>query len=161
MTLLCLRFFALLSSGLLAGAVALVWLGDRPFAMSPSLYVEFQQARIAALTLPMSALGGATIILALCLAFAVKGRPPSLRLTVFAIILLIGAMAITVGFNMPINNQVVTWSPEAPPANWSELRDRWWAWHQARTLFSVAAFASLLLSVLSPAASGPGTAPSC
>jgi len=46
---------------------------------------------------------------------------------------------------------VRTWSPEAPPEGWEELRDRWEAVHNVRTAISVAGLASLLLAALSDA----------
>ena len=148
-----LKLVTLLLSGLLAGAVVLVWVGDRPFDMSPRFYVEFQQARISALTLPMPLLGASTTIFAILLTFSLRGQQSAFYLTLAATLCFVAGMAVTVGFNMPINNQVVAWSAGAPPADWWQLRDRWWSWHIVRTLLSIAAFISLLLSILLPAGS--------
>jgi len=50
--------------------------------------------------------------------------------------------------NQPINAVVMTWSPEAPAANWMELRDTWWHWHILRTVAGVAALALALLAAI-------------
>ncbi len=153
MPMMLLKLVTLLLSGLLAGAVVLVWVGDRPFDMSPRLYVEFQQARISALTLPMPLLGASTTIFAILLTLSLRGQQSAFYLTLAATLCFVAGMAVTVAFNMPINNQVVVWSAGAPPADWWQLRDRWWSWHIVRTLLSIAAFISLLLSILLPAGS--------
>jgi hypothetical protein len=64
-------------------------------------------------------------------------------------------MLITVKGNFPINDLVMTWSPHAPPADWASLRDRWWAWHCARTVVTVACFGLLLAAALTANALPP------
>jgi len=32
-----------------------------------------------------------------------------------------------------INASVMTWQANAPPANWTRLRDEWWRWHHDET----------------------------
>ena len=65
-----------------------------------------------------------------------------------AAVLLIAAGAITRFANQPINAVVMTWTPQAPAANWTELRDTWWRWHIARTVAAIAALALALLAAL-------------
>lgn len=48
--------------------------------------------------------------------------------------------------NQPINAVVMTWNPQAPAANWTELRDTWWRWHILRTVAGVAALSLALLA---------------
>ena len=50
--------------------------------------------------------------------------------------------------NQPINAQVITWTAQAPPANWMELRDWWWQWHTVRTVAMVAALSLLILATI-------------
>ena len=42
--------------------------------------------------------------------------------------------------NVPINNEVRTWSDKKPPADWAEKRDKWQSLHALRTAANVAAF---------------------
>ena len=50
--------------------------------------------------------------------------------------------------NVPINQEVLSWSPSALPADWMELRDRWWLWHNVRTILSALGFGCQILGAL-------------
>ncbi len=50
--------------------------------------------------------------------------------------------------NVPINQEVLKWSPAALPADWMQLRDRWWLWHNVRTILSTLGFGSQILAAL-------------
>lgn len=61
-----------------------------------------------------------------------------------------GVFGITIGINAPINNQIVKWSPEAPPANWMALRDQWNNINWVRTPASGLAFVLFMLTLALP-----------
>ncbi|MGE5669570.1 MAG: anthrone oxygenase family protein [Betaproteobacteria bacterium] len=61
---------------------------------------------------------------------------------------MVAAGVVTRFGNQPINAQVMTWAPNAPPANWTDFRDWWWRWHTVRTVAMVAALAMLILATL-------------
>ena len=68
------------------------------------------------------------------------------RLTLIAwIIFVAGVLIVTVGFNAPINEIIVKWSSQSPPADWMQIRDRWNALNIIRTPASVLSF--LLFSI--------------
>ena len=46
----------------------------------------------------------------------------------------IACILITRFGNKPIDDLVMTWTPESLPANWTELRDQWWSFHIMRTI---------------------------
>lgn len=46
-------------------------------------------------------------------------------------------VALTVTRNVPLNEQVQSWSAEAPPADWAAVRDRWMVGHRLRTGLSL------------------------
>jgi uncharacterized membrane protein len=50
--------------------------------------------------------------------------------------------------NVPINQEVLAWSPAALPDDWMQLRDRWWLWHNVRTILSTLGFGSQILAAL-------------
>lgn len=54
--------------------------------------------------------------------------------------LTLAVLVITVGFEVPINKQIHSWTPGAAPVDWSSLRDRWLSNHLIRTIVSVLAF---------------------
>ncbi|MGW0433364.1 anthrone oxygenase family protein [Micromonospora sp. NPDC003197] len=65
-------------------------------------------------------------------------------LTGGAALLVAATVVLTVAVLEPINHVVDTWSPDAPPADWAELRDRWWRLHTVRTALVLVAFAGML-----------------
>ncbi|GAB2947699.1 hypothetical protein GCM10027280_40540 [Micromonospora polyrhachis] len=59
--------------------------------------------------------------------------------------LLVAATVVLIVAQMePINHVVNTWSPDAPPLDWTELWDRWWRLHYVRTVLVLVAFAAML-----------------
>jgi uncharacterized membrane protein len=65
-----------------------------------------------------------------------------------ALVLLLGALLISVTISVPINAAQQHWSVLAPPADWAGVRDRWQLAHAARTTTTVLAF--LLLIAATP-----------
>jgi uncharacterized membrane protein len=57
-------------------------------------------------------------------------------------------MAIGLPTCVRINKLVEDWSVQAPPDNWTAVRARWVKFHILRTLFSVPALASYIVSIL-------------
>jgi len=52
---------------------------------------------------------------------------------------LIACILITRFGNKPIDDQIMTWSVEALPSDWLELRDQWRSFHIMRSLAELAA----------------------
>lgn len=151
MSALVIRFASLFLTALLVGTMFGIWLGFNPAALSASAYVEMQQNTIRALNVPLPALGLTCILLTAALAVLTRNNKPARSLLLTAVVLLIAAGLITRFANQPINAVVMAWSPNAPAANWTELRDSWWHWHSIRTAAAMLALAlALLASVISP-----------
>ena len=142
------RFVLLMLVSLLVGTMVGIWAGFDPASLSSSAYVEQQQIAIRAFNVLLPAVGAGCILLALLLAYMSTGDPRSRYLLVSAAALLVVAGLVTRFGNQPINAVVATWSAQAPPANWAQLRDDWWQWHVVRSLAGVCALALLVLAVL-------------
>jgi uncharacterized membrane protein len=93
-------------------------------------------------------MGAACILLTVVLAFLSKGDSRSQYLLIAAAILMVVAALVTRFANQPINAVVMTWSAQAPVANWAKLRDEWWLWHIVRSLAGIAALALTVVAVL-------------
>lgn len=143
------RFVTLLLTSLLVGSMFGVWLGFNPAALSPSAFVEMQQNAIRALNVSLPALGFVCIALTAVLAWLTKNDSIGRYLLVAAAVCLAAAGFITRFGNQPINAVVMTWTPQSPAANWTELRDTWWQFHIFRTLAGITALGLALAASLS------------
>jgi len=66
---------------------------------------------------------------------------PQFWLVAVALGAMIMGAALTLRVNIPINNQLMTWSVEAPPENMREIWSRWESVHTIRTILWSGAFA--------------------
>ncbi len=148
MTALTIRFLSLLLTSLLVGTMFGIWLGFNPAGLTAAIYVEMQQNAIRALNTSLPALGVVCILLTVVLAVLTKNDKRGSYLLIAAALCLIAAGLITRLANQPINAQVMTWAAQAPPTNWTEMRDTWWHWHILRTIAGIVALALALLAAL-------------
>jgi uncharacterized membrane protein len=142
------RFLVLLLTSLLVGTMFGIWLGFNPSGLSAPTYIELQQHTIGALNTVLPALGAVCILLIAALAVLTKNDTGSRYLLIAAAVCLVAAGVVTRLANQPINSQVMTWSPQVPPANWMELRDTWWQWHVVRSVAGISALCFTLVAVL-------------
>lgn len=87
--------------------------------------------------------------LALIVSAVLTRGTPRVLFTVAAVLMLL-ALAVTVRIEVPMNRAIALWNSASPPADWSEVRDRWLLFHLFRTCFGTVAFlcaqAGLVLS---------------
>lgn len=137
---------AIISSGVLAGAILATWLNEASLDRSAELWIEYHQAITSAYTRALPPLGGLALLAALA-TLAMMWRIARTRWFVLAVVgcLVVGFLA-TVVVHFPINAEILTWQPAAPPADWQGLRDRWLTAHLARSVAAFAGFALLVLA---------------
>jgi hypothetical protein len=70
------------------------------------------------------------------------------RLDVAALTGSILSAIVAVAFEIPIVNEIVTWTPSAIPANWENRRDRWIALHTIRNAAGLVSLLSLVLAAI-------------
>jgi uncharacterized membrane protein len=58
-----------------------------------------------------------------------------------SMLLIIGSLIITTAIEVPINNQVVTWTDDSKPADWEQLRSSWQYYNVIRTILALLSFA--------------------
>jgi hypothetical protein len=146
---LTLRVVTLLLVGLLTGAVCIDWLLNVVIADS-ALYTGFKQREIPVLTATLVPLGVLTTGLGLLQAYLDRRRRPGLWLTLAGVAGLLSMGLVTRLMLFPLNDQILSWSAQAPPADWSNVREQWNRAHGLRTVVGVASFALLLLGALVP-----------
>ena len=84
------------------------------------------------------------------LVFFLRFSGPRFIAVVLALILWAGVIIATLVYNAPVNALAVEWNPEAPPANWEELRDQWHRGQTIRTPLAIAAFAAIAFAAVWP-----------
>jgi uncharacterized membrane protein len=60
--------------------------------------------------------------------------------------LMVAALVITLAVEVPIDNQIETWTAATLPSDWRSIQSRWELWHTIRTFASIAAVAAATIS---------------
>jgi uncharacterized membrane protein len=141
-------FANLLLAALVVGTMFGIWLGYNPMDLGAAVYVPQQQHAIRALNVTMPVLGGATVLLTIVAAVLARNDRTRLILLVVTAVCFVAAGLITRFLNQPINAIVMTWPADAPPANWTQLRDDWWRWHVLRTVVGIGGLCLLIAGAL-------------
>jgi uncharacterized membrane protein len=114
----------------------------------PDNFIRIGKTIIANVAWPMRILMPATLIILLWLCFATSRIRPSFYFFLVTLILMVITLIITVGVEVPIDNQIKVWTPDTLPPNWTDLRATWDQFHALRTLTSVVSFISLSIGVV-------------
>lgn len=134
MALRVVRFVGLFLSGIMAGIyVHGLFSAASIKRMSGPVFAEMTQEVNTDFARIMPVVGMSYLITdMLALLFDRKIRSRPFLFTVAALALNIGATVTTVRFNVPVNQEVMTWKRDALPTNWSQIRDRWLVASKAR-----------------------------
>jgi uncharacterized membrane protein len=117
---------------------------------SAAEFIHIGQTIIANVAWPMRILMPACILFMILSIWLVPEKKSlGFYFGVTACLFIIIALLITLLVEVPIDNQIRTWTTETVPADWTALRARWQVFHTARTFVSLASLASLILAVLS------------
>ena len=60
----------------------------------------------------------------------------------------LAVIIVTAGWEVPLNKEIVKWTPGSAPADWTTTRDKWLHNHWVRTWIGVLAFGCTLVSTL-------------
>jgi hypothetical protein len=97
-------------------------------------------------------MGGVAEVLGLIstgvLLYLLRKQRTAFALTLVAAISFAGMLALFAFGNNPLNQQIMTWTPETLPANWQQTRDAWDGFHAASSAFATLAFIALLIGTL-------------
>ncbi len=128
-----LRFFHIMLAALLAGTSFGIWMGFDPVDYSVATYIEQQQQMVQSLNALMVSMVIIVTVLSFISAYLHRQNTPD-----FILLLVAGAAFMVCIFttrfgNLPIQEAMLQWTPEAHPENWKTLRDDWWYYHIRRT----------------------------
>lgn len=65
-----------------------------------------------------------------------------------ALILFVIALIITLAVEVPIDNQISTWTAATIPADWQHIRDRWEKYHTLRTFLTLGSVVLFITAIL-------------
>ena len=77
-----------------------------------------------------------------------RTQPATFYLNLAGLICFIAALLVTVLVEVPIVEQIVTWTIPTLPANWQQLRDRWRAFHVLRVVAGLTGLVCLLIGAI-------------
>ncbi|WP_327110278.1 DUF1772 domain-containing protein [Nocardia sp. NBC_01730] len=145
------RAFALLFSGLLAGAFGYGAVNVLyAFRRVPlDVRFTFHTTLMSVNGFVMQSLMGLTILSTLVL--AVRSTARHRWFAGGAAVLAVASFVITRLGNVPINQQIKVWAVSGPPADYATILARWEAFHFARTACAVVAFLLVVMLTLLPA----------
>ncbi len=118
---------------------------------SAAEFIHIGKTIIANVAWPMRILMPSCILLMILSAwFHPEKRSPGFYFSLAACVLIIIALLITLLVEVPIDNQIKTWTASTVPSDWEAIRERWQLFHTARTFISLASFGSLALAIVLP-----------
>ena len=82
--------------------------------------------------------------------FGAGRRGQALGWLAIAAVYFLAVFWVTRSVNVPINNELATWSAAAPPANWEQARDSWNQSNLIRTLAAMLCFVGSVVLVMTP-----------
>jgi uncharacterized membrane protein len=145
------EFFALLLSSLVMGVFWGTWftLTRSLEDFSPAEFIHIGKTIIANVAIPMRILMPLSLLLLLVAAIMCrKINSFSFYLYSAAFVLMVVSLIITVAVEVPIDNQIKTWTANDIPADWQTLRQKWNLFHTTRTFTSMASVAFFILGIL-------------
>jgi uncharacterized membrane protein len=153
------EFVAIFLQVLVVGAFWGSWIGlSRSIdTLTPGTFVEVGHVMMADYGPIMSVLMPAAVVATLLAAVLVQKRHATagyLLLAGFACVM--GATAITLLVNVPIDAMMAGWTLATLPADWTQIRDRWETFHTIRTFISLGGVAATLAGSLLPARRAEG-----
>jgi hypothetical protein len=148
------QFAAVLLQVLVVGAFWGSWIGLSRFmdSLTPATFVEVGHVMMDGYGPIMSVLMPATILATLVAGVLTYRRNPLAGLLILVGFMCVAvATAITLIVNVPIDEVMAGWTATTLPAGWTQIRDRWAAYHTARTFITLGGLAATLAGSLLPA----------
>src|ERR1041384_120252 len=138
-------FGALFFSGLVAGAAFVIWIEYNPSDLAASGYTESMHHAIQVFTVPLPTIVMLSVLFTGASSVLAWRERPIFYLLAAGCFCAVVVAVVTVFGNVPINNQIKTWTVASPPSNWSDFANAWWRFQSVRT---IAALAGLMLVIL-------------
>jgi hypothetical protein len=140
------HFLAICAAGLITGGQYVVSFDYRTEGATASFYTEKMQYAIHHIGTPLFSMLIVTTILTFLAAILYRTDRRMCLLLVVAGALFLSGGLITAFGNIPLLNMIDTWNVSAPPADWSDVAERWYVFHTIRIVIDLAGFALVVLT---------------
>jgi len=140
MKLKALEFTGLMLAALVTGVFWGTWftLTRSLENFSPAEFIHIGKTIISNVALPMRIMMPATLLVMLFVVWQTfRTCKLSFYLYCLSFFLMLVTLVITVGVEVPIDNQIKTWTAQSIPSNWQSLRHTWNLFHTVRTFTSI------------------------
>ena len=92
------------------------------------------QHAIRVFTVPLPTVVILAVFFTIVSTFLARRDRPDFYFLIAASICVTAVALITAFGNVPIKNQIMTWSINSPPSNWLDLGEKWWRFQTVRTI---------------------------
>jgi len=151
MKLKALEFTGLMLAALVTGVFWGTWftLTRSLENFSPAEFIHIGKTIIANVAVPMRILMPATLLVMLFIVWQTfRTTKLSFYLYCLSFLLMLVTLIITVGVEVPIDNQIKTWTGQSIPSSWQSLRHTWNLFHTLRTFTSIASLSAFALGMI-------------
>jgi uncharacterized membrane protein len=150
-----LKIFAAIGCGLISGvffafsAFVMNALSRRPSAQGISAMQSINIAVVNPLFMTAFLGTGVACLILLVVAIGNWQQPDSVYLLTGSLLYLLGAVGVTIAFNVPLNDELATVQPNSSDAKnaWVKYLSSWTVWNHLRTLASLCAAVVLSISL--------------
>jgi asparagine N-glycosylation enzyme membrane subunit Stt3 len=119
------------------------------YKLPSGVFITIGKEIIKNVAVPMSIIMPASIIgLLILLIGSWRTKSVYFYCILITLVLFIIALVITVAIEVPIDNQIKTWTEVTTPTDWPSIRDRWEFYHTARTFVSLGGFTFFMIAIM-------------
>ena len=117
--------------------------------LSPETFLAVGHEMIQNLGVPMAVLLPLALLSALVtLVLLWPDRTVAFWWLAAGFVLMLAALVITLAVEVPIDNQIETWTAATLSGDWRSIQSRWELWHTVRTFASIAAVVAATISAV-------------
>lgn len=117
--------------------------------LSPEIFIIIGKEIMNNVAVTMSIIMPASIVgLLILLIGSWKARTVYFYCMLTTLILFIIALIVTLAVEVPIDNQIRTWTVTTIPADWENIRDRWEWYHTIRTFLTLTCISFFITAIL-------------
>lgn len=120
-------------------------------SVSASTFIEQRKAIDIVIGPYLRVIYPATVLISLAVLVLLRQQVNSLAfvLSTLTLLLVLIDIAFAVKGDIPLNNQINSWSPSVYPANWATVRNQWFYYMQWRQVCSIGGLVCVLLRLFS------------